>query len=126
MAVPCGVCRAAKDRFAYPGGYWAAEEGVGPNTCCQWALSRRHETFPLPAFLDRAVLAATYAAGDAEGAWSEDWAEVWFDKGAGQALPGDHALAERRGEVDGSVLAHLLRMNLARSGQGDDAQVPAT
>jgi len=114
VAVPCGVCRAAKDRFAYLGGYWASEEGVGPNTCCQWALSRRHETFPLPAFLDRAVLAA-YAAVDARGDWNEDWAEVWFDTGAGQALPGDHPLAERRGEVDGAVLGNLLRMNLARA-----------
>jgi len=74
--------------------------------------------------LDRAVLAA-YAAVDCphpgplpegEGErWSEDWAEVWTDTGAGRPLPDDHPLAERRGEVDQKVLANLLRMNLARA-----------
>ena len=66
--------------------------------------------------LDRAVLAA-YAAVDPAGDWSEDWAEVWLDTGAGQALPADHPLAEKRAEVDQSVLANLLRLNLARAGQ---------
>ena len=64
--------------------------------------------------LDRAVLAA-YAQVDPAGGWSEDWAEVWRDSGAGQPLPGDHALAARRAEVDGMVLANLLRLNQARS-----------
>jgi hypothetical protein len=65
--------------------------------------------------LDRAILAA-YAAADPEGGWSEDWAEVWRDTGAGQPLPADHPLAARRAEIDGKVLAGLLRLNLARSG----------
>ena len=66
--------------------------------------------------LDRAVLAA-YAAVDPEGEWSEDWAEVWIDAGAGQTLPDEHDLAKRRRETDHRVLANLLRMNLARAGQ---------
>ncbi len=66
--------------------------------------------------LDRAVLAA-YAAVDGEGAWSEDWAEVWKETGAGRGLAEDHPLAKRRGEVDQAVLGNLLRMNLARSEQ---------
>src|ERR1019366_8334070 len=41
--------------------------------------------------LDRTVLAA-YAAVDPEGDWSEDWAAVWVDSGAGQKLPADHPL----------------------------------
>jgi hypothetical protein len=65
--------------------------------------------------LDRAVLAA-YNAADPEGGWSEDWAEVWRDTGAGQPLPAGHPLAARRAEIDGQVLAALLRLNLARSG----------
>jgi hypothetical protein len=65
--------------------------------------------------LDRAVLAA-YAAADPEGGWSEDWAEVWRDTGAGQPLPADNPLAARRAEIDGKVLANLLRLNLARAG----------
>lgn len=64
--------------------------------------------------LDRAVLAA-YAAVDPEGEWEEDWAEVWVETGAGQALPDGHALAERRKEIDQRVLANLLRLNLARA-----------
>jgi hypothetical protein len=65
--------------------------------------------------LDRAVLAA-YNAADPEGGWPEDWAEVWRDTGAGQPLPADHPLAARRAEIDGQVLAGLLRLNLARAG----------
>jgi hypothetical protein len=65
--------------------------------------------------LDRAVLAA-YAATDPAGEWSEDWAAVWTDTGAGQPLPADHALAARRAEIDQCVLANLLRMNLERAG----------
>jgi hypothetical protein len=63
--------------------------------------------------LDRAVLAA-YAATDPDGRWQEDWAQVWFDTGAGQPLPDDHPLADQRREVDNLVLASLLRINLAR------------
>ena len=66
--------------------------------------------------LDRAVLAA-YAAVDPDGEWSEDWADVWLETGAGQPLPDDHDLAERRREVDQLVLGNLLRMNLARAGR---------
>ncbi len=73
--------------------------------------------------LDRAVLAA-YAAVDPQGGWSEDWAEVWTETGAGQPLPHrrdagatpeEHPLAARRREIDERVLANLLRSNLARS-----------
>src|SRR5438105_5670729 len=63
--------------------------------------------------LDRAVLAA-YAAVDAAGEWSQDWAAVWTDTGAGQPLPADHPLAGQRAEVDQKVLANLLRLNHAR------------
>ena len=65
--------------------------------------------------LDRAVLAA-YAAVDPEGEWPEEWAEVWVETGAGQPLPDDHQLADRRREVDQQVLANLLRLNLSRAG----------
>jgi hypothetical protein len=71
-------------------------------------LKLAHET------LDRAVLAA-YAAVDPEGHWTEDWAEVWLDTGAGQKLPKGHPLATRRAEVDQKVLANLLRMNQTRA-----------
>ncbi|MBU0719528.1 MAG: transposase [Planctomycetes bacterium] len=64
--------------------------------------------------LDRAVLAA-YAATDPEGEWSEDWAQVWVDSGAGQPLPNGPDLAELRKETDQRVLANLLRLNLARA-----------
>ncbi len=67
--------------------------------------------------LDRAVLAA-YAHVDPEGEWSEDWAEVWTETGAGQPLPEDHELAPRRAEIDQRVLANLLRMNLSRAESG--------
>jgi hypothetical protein len=60
--------------------------------------------------LDRAVLAA-YAATDPQGGWSEDWAEVWRDTGAGQPLPAAHPLAGKRAEIDQEVLANLLRLN---------------
>lgn len=71
--------------------------------------------------LDRAVLAA-YAAIDPKGGWSEDWAEVWTDTGAGQPLPADHPLAAKRAEIDQKVLANLLRLNHARAkGEGDAA-----
>jgi hypothetical protein len=66
--------------------------------------------------LDEAVLAA-YAAVDPEGGWSSDWAEVWFDSGAGQPLPADHPLAARRAEIDQKVLANLLRINGERAGK---------
>ena len=64
--------------------------------------------------LDRAVLAA-YAATDPDGNWSEDWAEVWPDTGAGQPLPANHPLAAKRAEVDQKVLANLLRLNQHRA-----------
>ncbi len=64
--------------------------------------------------LDRAVLAA-YAAVDPAGDWAEDWSAVWVDTGAGQPLPEDHELADRRKEVDQQVLANLLRLNQERS-----------
>lgn len=68
--------------------------------------------------LDRAVLAA-YAAVDPAGGWSEDWAAVWVDSGAGQNLAEGHPLASERGRVDGLVLANLLRLNQQRAGAGD-------
>jgi hypothetical protein len=67
--------------------------------------------------LDRAVLAA-YAAVDPEGKWSQDWAQVWTETGAGQALPQDHPLNSRRIEVDQKVLENLLRLNGVRSKAG--------
>ncbi|HEY2586196.1 MAG TPA: DNA methyltransferase [Tepidisphaeraceae bacterium] len=69
----------------------------------QW-LKLAHER------LDRAVLAA-YAATDPAGGWSEDWAAVWLDTGAGQPLPPDHPLAAERQRVDQAVLANVLRLN---------------
>ncbi len=78
--------------------------------------------------LDRAVLAA-YAGVDPEGGWSEDWATVWTETGAGQpppepaadASPADRGvaadLAARRKQIDQRVLANLLRLNLARAGR---------
>ena len=65
--------------------------------------------------LDRAVLAA-YAAIDPQGDWSEDWAGVWTDSGAGQPLPVEHPLRQKRAEIDQRVLANLLRLNHARAG----------
>ena len=82
--------------------------------------------------LDRAVLAA-YSAVDPEGGWSEDWADVWTDTGAGQPLPDELVgtatcpteLAKRRKETDQRVLANLLRLNLARAGR-EARQPPST
>lgn len=68
--------------------------------------------------LDRAVLAA-YAAVDPAGEWSEDWADVWLDSGAGQPLPAEHPLHARRQETDQRVLANLLRLNHQRAGVSD-------
>ena len=73
----------------------------------QW-LKLAHEK------LDRAVLAA-YAATDPEGNWSEDWATVWVDTGAGHPLPENHPLAAERKQVDQLALANLLRLNQARN-----------
>jgi hypothetical protein len=63
------------------------------------------------------VLAA-YAAVDPEGHWSEDWAAVWVDTGAGKPLPVEHPLRSRRSEVDQLVLTNLLRLNQKRGGTG--------
>lgn len=65
--------------------------------------------------LDRAVLAA-YAATDPEGDWSEDWARVWIDTGAGFPLPPGHEPSNLRNETDQRVLANLLRLNSERAG----------
>jgi len=72
----------------------------------QW-LKLAHEK------LDRAVLAA-YAATDPDGNWSEEWAKVWIDTGAGQPLPENHPLAAERQRVDQAVLSNLLRLNRRR------------
>jgi hypothetical protein len=64
--------------------------------------------------LDQAVIAA-YAAVDPEGNWDASWAEVFVETGAGQPLPDDHELAERRAEVEQRILGNLLRMNLGRA-----------
>src|SRR5687768_15109954 len=64
--------------------------------------------------LDRAVLAA-YAATDPVGHWSENWAEIWLDTGAGQPLPDNHPLAAQRKEIDQKVLSNLLRLNHERA-----------
>jgi hypothetical protein len=74
--------------------------------------------------LDRAVLAA-YAATDPEGGWSEDWAQVWTDSGAGQALPAGHALTDKRRAADQAVLANLLPLNQMRSSPADCQASPA-
>jgi hypothetical protein len=71
--------------------------------------------------LDRAVLAA-YAATDPEGGWEEDWAAVWTESGAGQALAADHPLAGRRAEVDQKVLGNLLRLNHLRAGKDSSSR----
>ncbi len=60
---------------------------------------------------------AAYAAVDPAGQWSEDWAEVWVESGAGRPLAEGHALAERRREIDERVLGNLLRLNLARASE---------
>jgi hypothetical protein len=81
--------------------------------------------------LDRAVLAAYAActepaegATDPSGDWSEDWATVWTDAGAGQPLPADHPPAARRAQIDPRVLANLLRLNHERAG-GPNADTPS-
>jgi len=51
-----------------------------------------------------------------DGDWSKDWADVWTDTGAGFPLPANHALSERRKEIDQKVPANLLRMNLEKAG----------
>ncbi|MGB2987190.1 MAG: hypothetical protein WBE26_15070 [Phycisphaerae bacterium] len=56
------------------------------------------------------------AATDPEGEWSEDWAQVWVDSGAGQPPPDGHDLTELRTDIDQRVLANLLRLNLTRAG----------
>ncbi len=64
--------------------------------------------------LDKAVLAAyAVTAGD----WAKDWAEVWFDTGAGQPLPANFPLISKRAEVDRKVPENLLRLNLSRSSE---------
>ena len=75
-------------------------------------LKLAHET------LDRAVLSA-YAAVDPDGDWSEDWAKVWIDTGAGQKLPADHPLAAERARVDQAVLGNLLRLNQSRARESE-------
>jgi hypothetical protein len=73
--------------------------------------------------LDQAVLAA-YAAVDPEGGWSSDWADVWFDSGAGAPLGDAHPLIARRAEIDQMVLANLLRLNQEkRDGSTELAEV---
>lgn len=62
----------------------------------------------------RAVLAA-YAAIDPAGGWSEDWAGVWVETGAGQKPRADSPLAAERGRVDQLVLGNLLKMNQERA-----------
>jgi hypothetical protein len=52
------------------------------------------------------------------GNWDESWSAVWLDTGAGQPLPADHPLYARRLEVDGLVLANLLRLNQDRAAEG--------
>lgn len=77
--------------------------------------------------LDESVLAA-YAATDPAGGWDIAWAALFEETGAGQPLPDTpapddaseptpHPLAERRTEVEQSILAALLRLNLERADQ---------
>lgn len=65
--------------------------------------------------LDEAVIAA-YAHVDPEGGWDPSWAEVFEETGAGQPLPDDHPLVERRAEVEQLILGALLRLNHERAG----------
>jgi type II restriction/modification system DNA methylase subunit YeeA len=64
--------------------------------------------------LDATVLAA-YAATDSEGDWSEDWADVWTESGAGLPLPHGHPATADRRHVDESVVSNLLRLNRQRA-----------
>ena len=70
--------------------------------------------------LDRAALAA-YAATDPAGGWSEDWAAVWVESGAGQAMVADHPLAVERGKIDAAVLGALSRLNGERADQAQSS-----
>ncbi len=65
--------------------------------------------------LDRAVLAA-YAATDPAGKWSEDFAAVFTDTGAGQPLSPDDPLTAQRAEIEKTILENLLRLNHERAG----------
>ena len=65
----------------------------------------------------RAVLAA-YAATDPEGNWSEDWAKVWTETGAGQPLPENHSVAADGKNADQLVPGHPLRLNKWRHARG--------
>jgi hypothetical protein len=64
--------------------------------------------------LDRATLAA-YAAIDPEGHWSEDWAALYTDTGAGTPLPADHPQHPTRLATDQKILTNLLRLNHQRA-----------
>jgi hypothetical protein len=64
--------------------------------------------------LDRAVLAA-YAAIDPEGHWSEDWASLYTETGAGTPLPEGHPQSAARTTTDQKILTNLLRLNHERA-----------
>lgn len=64
--------------------------------------------------LDEAVIAA-YATIDPAGDWDPAWASVFVETGAGQPLPDDHELSERRGEIEQLILGNLLRLNQQRA-----------
>jgi hypothetical protein len=70
----------------------------------------------LPCFSDNPGMSKPSKPGSADptGGWSEDWAQVWTDSGAGQPLPAALALTAKRREVDQAVLSNLLRLNQAR------------
>jgi hypothetical protein len=79
----------------------------------QW-LKLAHEE------LDRAVLAA-YAATDPAGGWSEDWAAVWTDTGAGQPLPADHLLSPSRSGSTSFFDAEYGAVSFSARSRGDTA-----
>ena len=87
------------------------DEGSGTARITTFHVHRR---FNRPTSISKAKRAA-YAATDPAGKWSEDWAKVWTDTGAGQKLPAAHLLAAERATVDQAVLTNLLLMNQARS-----------
>ena len=64
--------------------------------------------------LDRTVLAA-YAAIDPQGRWSEDWATLYTETGAGTPLPPDHPQSAARLATDQKILTNLLRLNHLRA-----------
>lgn len=64
--------------------------------------------------LERAVLAA-YAAIDPEGHWSEDWAPLYTETGAGTPLPDSHPDHAARLATDQKILTNLLRLNHERA-----------